>query len=109
VFLSSALSSSRLYLHEYSQQLAAVSAHLREITSIWLCQLKESASSLKENLGVIINRIWYNVGHYAFDIQEKLWLIIQWLKQFAAKLWEIVSQFYSQSQSGISFFLIRYY
>lgn len=89
--LSSSLSSSRLYLQEYSQQLAVTTSRLREIAASCLCQLNASATSLKDNVSAIFNRSWDSAAPFVTDLQERLWLIIQWLKELVAQLWEIVS------------------
>jgi hypothetical protein len=89
--LSSSLSSSRLYLQEYSHQLAITTSRLREIAASCLCQLNVSATSFKDNVSAIFNRSWDSAAPFVTDFQERLWLIIQWLKELVAQLWEIIS------------------
>jgi len=108
VLLSSSLSSSRHYLQEYSHQLALSTSRLREIAASGLCQLNVSAISFKDNVSAVFYRSWDSASPYLTDLQERLWLIIQWLKEVVAQLWEIISQRSLQTHGGtaIKIFLL---
>jgi hypothetical protein len=101
VLLSSSASSSRQYLQEYSRQLAVSTSRLREIAASCLCQLNVSAVSFKDNVSAVFNRSWDNAYPYVTDLQERLWLILQWLKELLAQIWQIISQRSLQPHGGI--------
>ncbi|XP_059471759.1 reticulon-4-interacting protein 1 homolog, mitochondrial-like isoform X2 [Neocloeon triangulifer] len=92
VLLSSTLSSSRVHLQEWSQQIAPAVSRLKEIFTSCLYQLNGTVINFRDNASAIFIRTWNNASPLLTDLQERLWQIIQWLKEVFAQFWDLVSQ-----------------
>ncbi|CAB3378412.1 Hypothetical predicted protein [Cloeon dipterum] len=92
VLLSSTLSSSRSHLQEWARQIAPCVARLKEMFASCVHQLGDTAAAFRENASTIFARTWNNASPIMAELQERLWLILQWLKEVIAQFWDMISQ-----------------
>ncbi|KAF4519887.1 hypothetical protein B566_EDAN005228 [Ephemera danica] len=92
VLINSSLQSSRTSLQSYSEQVTALSLRSRDVFRSCIQQINAAALNSRSNFGSYVDSTWSRINPYIIDAQEKLWLILQWIREFCNQVWDVLRQ-----------------
>lgn len=92
MFISSSLQNSRVSLQSYSEQLNTISIRSRNVLGNCIHNLNSLALSSRTALASYADTAWGRIGPQFADAQEKLLLIIQWLRELCLRAWHSLQE-----------------
>jgi hypothetical protein len=93
VLIHSSLQSSRASFQSYSEQIGALSLKSKDVLKNCIQQINNAAAlTSRSNVGSYMDSTWARINPYIRDVQEKLWLIIQWLREIFNQVWDVLQQ-----------------